>query len=276
MGTAIITTTIAAMDSIYTRTELLLGPDNTHKLKQAHVLIVGLGGVGGYAAEMLCRSGVGNLTIVDGDTVQASNRNRQLIALTSNEGKLKTKAFAERFADINPAANIEIISEYLRDDRMKEVLDLHPYDYVVDAIDTLSPKLFLLYHSYHESLPIVSSMGSGGKLDPTSVQAVDISQTEVCPLAAVIRKKLHRLGVYSGITAVYSPEKIMDNATVEDCGTNKRSTVGTISYMPPVFGCVCASVVIRGILGMPTVPKFKDKRFYQTKLHKQQDAAIAT
>lgn len=256
------------MDSVYTRTELLLGKENMQKLSQSHVLVVGLGGVGGYTAEMLCRAGIGNLTIADGDAVHVSNRNRQLIALLSNEGKLKTEAFTERFHDINSEVKVEIISEYLRDDRMKEVLDAKPYDYIVDAIDTLSPKLFLLYHSYQKRLPIVSSMGSGGKLDPTMVRAVDISQTEVCPLAAIIRKKLHRMGIYSGITAVYSPEKIVENSTIEDSGTNKRSTVGTISYLPPVFGCVCASVVIRGILGMPTVPKFKDEKFYQSVLNR--------
>jgi tRNA A37 threonylcarbamoyladenosine dehydratase len=238
------------MDNWLTRTELILGKERLEKLKASNVLVVGLGGVGAYAAEMICRSGVGSMTIVDGDKIHNSNRNRQLPALKSTEGRSKAEVMGQRLKDINPEIRLEVINEYIKDERMTEILD-HGYDYVVDAIDTLSPKVFLIYHSLQRKLPVVSSMGAGGKFDPLLVTISDISETNNCSLARILRKKLHRLGVREGFTAVYSPEGIDKSKIVPTNGEqNKASIVGTISYMPAAFGIACASVVIRDLAGL--------------------------
>ena len=239
------------MNDWLSRTELILGKEGMAKLRASKVLVVGLGGVGAYAAEMICRSGVGSMTIVDGDTVHRSNRNRQLPALKSTEGKQKAEVMGQRLRDINPELSLEVINEYIKDDRMIEILD-HGFDYVVDAIDTLSPKVFLIYHSINRKMPVVSSMGAGGKFDPLSVRVADISGTTDCSLARILRKRLHRLGIREGFTAVYSPEGIDKSKIVPKNGEqNKASIVGTISYMPAVFGIACASVVIRDLAGIP-------------------------
>lgn len=230
---------------------MLLGDEGVLRLKSSSVLVVGLGGVGSWAAEMICRVGVGRMTIADGDTVHATNRNRQLPAMVSTEGEPKALVMADRLRDINPAIELTVINEYIRDERMIEVLG-GGYDYVVDAIDTLSPKLFLLYHSVMMKIPVVSSMGSGGKFDPVRISVGDISETNSCPLARMLRKRLHKLGVREGITAVYSPEPV-DKSRVERVAgeRNKASVVGTMSYMPAAFGIACASVVIRDLAGIP-------------------------
>lgn len=230
------------------RTQLLLGQQGVQRLQSAHVLVVGLGGVGGYAAEQLCRAGVGNLTLVDGDTVSPSNLNRQLIALRSTVGQPKALLFRDRFLDINPDCHVTALQEFLRDDRTLQLLNAHPYDCVVDCIDTLSPKVFLLFHAHSLGLPIVSSMGSGGKTDPSQILTADIAQSHTCRLAAMVRKRLHRMGVDSGIRVVFSPEKVPPHAIVEDPSANHLTTVGTISYMPPLFGCHIAAEVIRILL----------------------------
>jgi len=229
---------------------MLIGPEGVLRLQSSNVLVAGLGGVGSWAAEMICRAGVGKMTIVDGDTVHATNRNRQLPALISTEGKLKAQVMAERLKDINPTLELTVINEYIRDERMIEVLG-GGFGYVVDAIDTLSPKLFLLYHSVMMKIPVVSSMGSGGKFDPVSISVSDISETNSCPLARMLRKRLHRLGIREGITAVYSPEPV-DKSRVERIAgeRNKASVVGTMSYMPAAFGIACASVAIRDLAGI--------------------------
>ena len=237
------------MEHWLSRTELLIGEEGLKKLARSHVLVAGLGGVGGYAAEQLCRAGIGKFTIIDGDIITPSNRNRQILALASNEGKPKAELMAQRLLDINPDARVSIIGEYLKEDRFTAILD-HPYDYVVDAIDTLTPKVELLSESVRKGIPVVSSMGSGGKLHPERVEINDISNTHHCKFAHMVRKYLHRRGIFTGITAVYSPEPVNRKAIREITGEeNKRSVVGTISYMPPVFGCFCASVVIRDIIG---------------------------
>jgi tRNA A37 threonylcarbamoyladenosine dehydratase len=230
---------------------MLIGPEGIHRLNSSDVLVVGLGGVGSWAAEMICRAGVGKMTIVDGDTVHATNRNRQIPALKSTEGRPKAEVMAERLKDINPDLDLTVINEYIRDDRMIGVLDMG-FSYVVDAIDTLSPKLFLLYHSVMKKIPVVSSMGSGGKFDPLNISISDISETNSCPLARILRKRLHRLGVREGITAVYSPEPV-DKSKVERVAgeRNKASAVGTMPYMPAAFGIACASVVIRDLALIP-------------------------
>jgi tRNA A37 threonylcarbamoyladenosine dehydratase len=227
---------------------MLVCPEGMERLRSAHVLVVGLGGVGGYAAEMLARAGVGHLTIVDGDVVCVTNINRQLVALHSTIGGSKSQLFGERIRDINPECKLTVVDEYIRDDRMVELLQSQPYDYVVDAIDTLSPKVFLLYHCHRLGLSVVSSMGSAGKLDPSQVCVSDLSQSHTCPLAAMVRKRLHRMGVTDGIQVVFSTEKVAQHAMVEEIGQNKRTTIGTISYLPPLFGCFCASVVINQLI----------------------------
>ncbi|MDP4223729.1 MAG: tRNA threonylcarbamoyladenosine dehydratase [Bacteroidota bacterium] len=233
------------------RTELLIGKEGLERLRNSRVLIVGLGAVGSYAAEMICRSGVGNITIADGDTVHITNRNRQLEALKSTEGMSKAGLIAERLKDINPDLKLNVINEFLRDERIGEVL-ANGFDYVVDAIDTLSPKVFLLYEAVSKKYPVVSSMGAGGRVDPSRISISDLSQTTCCPLARLIRKKLHRLGITEGVTAVYSPEIVDKNKVIpvkEE--QNKASIVGTICYMPAAFGIACASVVIRDLAGIP-------------------------
>lgn len=218
------------------------------RLRQAHVLVVGLGGVGGYATEQLCRAGVGSLTLVDGDTVSLSNLNRQIIALHSSLGMPKTLAFRNRLLDINPLCNVSICNEFLRDEPMLELLQSTHFDCVVDAIDTLSPKVFLLYHCHQLQLPVVSSMGSAGKLDPTKIAIADISKSHTCPLAAMVRKRLHRLGVSEGIPTVFSSEKVPPHALVEEFSQNKRTNMGSIAYIPAIFGCFCAAEAIRIIV----------------------------
>lgn len=231
------------------RTNLLLGEDKLQTLTKAHVLVVGLGGVGAYAAEMICRAGVSRMTIVDADVVAASNINRQLVALHSTISRDKSSILAERLRDINPEIELEVIARYIKDDATDALLDSHKYDYVVDAIDTLSPKVNLIKACLDRDIPVVSSMGAGAKTDPTLVEIRDISKTHHCPLAHMLRKRLHKLGIRRGFQAVFSAEPIREGAMILCEETNKKSNVGTISYMPAVFGCACASVVIRGLIG---------------------------
>lgn len=230
------------------RTELLIGKKNTQKLKTAHILVVGLGGVGAYAAENLCRAGIGELTIVDGDTLHPSNKNRQLGALESTMHKPKAEIVGQRLLDINPKLKLHIIQEFIKDDQMSEILN-KPYDYVVDAIDTLSPKVFLIYHAKKKGFKIVSSLGSGGRMDPSKITIKDISKSFNCRLGFLLRKRLRKLGISKGFKVVFSEEKADERAViVDEPGENKKSTIGTISYMPPIYGCYCASVVIRDLI----------------------------
>lgn len=230
------------------RTELLLGNDKLEILKQAHVLVVGLGGVGAYAAEMLARSGIGELTIVDSDNVAVSNINRQLIALHCTIGKSKASLLEERLKNINPEIKLTVIQEYIKDDATDALLNVG-YSYVVDAIDTLSPKAALIKACLDRSIKVVSSMGAGAKLDPTLVEIKDVSKSHHCPLAHMLRKRLHRVGIRKGFYVVFSPEPIREGAMIICEEQNKKSNVGTISYMPALFGCHCASVVVRDLLG---------------------------
>jgi tRNA A37 threonylcarbamoyladenosine dehydratase len=239
--------TFGLMKEWLSRTELLLGSEKLKRLEESNVLVVGLGGVGAYAAEMICRAGVGKMSIVDGDLINPSNRNRQLPALVSTEGLAKAEVLGARLLDINPVLDLTIIQEYIRDERMVEILDTG-YDYVVDAIDTLSPKIYLIYHSVSRDIPVVSSMGAGGKVDPSQITISDISESYNCKLARVLRKRLHKLGVREGVMAVFSPELVPGETIIAIEGErNKKSNVGTISYMPAIFGCAMASVVIRDL-----------------------------
>ena len=229
------------------RTRLLIGDDGLAKLRESPVLIVGLGGVGAYAAEQLARAGIGKMTIVDGDVVNVTNRNRQLLALCSTQGRPKAEVMAERIRDINPDVELEVINRYMKDDAIIELVS-KPYDYIVDAIDTVAPKVFLLYYAKQNNQRVVSCMGAGGKFHPEKIEIADIAQSNHCRLAFYIRKRLHRLGVFDGIKAVYSPEPVDDSAIVNVNEQNKVSNVGTISYMPAAFGIFCASVVVNDLL----------------------------
>lgn len=231
-----------------TRTELLLGAERMEYLSHCHVLVVGLGGVGAYAAEQICRAGIGHMTIVDADTVNESNINRQLPALHSTLGMQKAEVVGQRLLDINPRLKLTILNEFLRDERTDEVLSSQKYDFIVDAIDSLSPKVYLLAYAYKHDIPIVSSMGAGAKLDPSQVKIADISKSYNCTLARAVRKRLHHLGVNKGIPVVFSTEFADPDAIVEvENEQCKRTTTGTVAYMPAIFGCYLASYVIRNI-----------------------------
>ena len=230
------------------RSELLLGKDGLERLKNANILVVGVGGVGAYAAEMLVRAGVGKMTIADSDTVSKSNINRQLIALHSTVGRVKTDVLAERLKDINPELILKVVPEYIKDEKTDEILDSEKFDYIVDAIDTLSPKLALIKGALDRNIPLVSSMGAGAKLDPTKMEICDISKTHHCPLAPMLRKRLHKMGIRRGFKAVFSAEPPIEGAMILCEEQNKKSNVGTISYLPATFGIGCASVVIRDLI----------------------------
>ncbi len=231
------------------RTELLLGRENVEKLQRANVLVVGIGGVGAYAAEMIVRAGVGKLTIADADTVSESNINRQLIALHSTVGRGKCDVLAERLKDINPDAEVACVNRFITESNVGELLDSAEFDYVVDAVDTLAPKTALIKGALDRGIPLVSSMGSGGKMNPTALEIADIAKTHHCPLARTVRSRLHKLGVKRGFPAVFSAETVREGSVVLCEEQNKRSNLGTISYIPAMFGIGCASVVIRGIIG---------------------------
>ncbi len=179
-------------------------------LRRAHVLIVGLGGVGAYAAEMIARAGVGRLTLADADTVNVTNINRQLVALRSTVGRPKGEVLAERLRDIDPGIELTVVGRYIKDEETYALLDAAHYDYVVDAIDTLSPKLALIAAALERGYPLVSSMGAGAKMDPTKLEIEDISRTHHCPLAHMLRKRLHKIGIRKGFQAVFSPEPIRE------------------------------------------------------------------
>ncbi len=238
-------------DNWLERTELLLGAERLERLRRAHVLIVGLGGVGGWAAEMIARAGVGRLTLVDPDVVNSTNINRQLAALTSTVGRPKAEVLADRLRDINPSIELTVLQRYIRDELTDQLLDSAAFDFVVDAIDTLSPKVNLIKGCLDRNLPLVSSMGAGAKTDPTRVEIADIGRSHHCPLAHMLRKRLHKLGIRSGFLAVFSAEPVREGSMILCEEENKKSNVGTISYLPAVFGCACASAVIRGLIGEP-------------------------
>lgn len=228
------------------RTELLLGEDKMQRLRKAHVLVVGLGGVGAYAAEMICRAGVGEMTIIDADTVQPSNINRQLPATHATIGRAKAEVLAERFREINPKVRLHVKAAYLKDDMIPELLDGSHFDFIVDAIDTVAPKCYLIYHALQRRLPIISSMGAGAKKDITQVRFADLWETYHCGLSKAVRKRLQKLGMKRHLPVVFSTEQADANAVIlVDNEQNKKSTAGTISYMPAVFGCYLAEYVLR-------------------------------
>jgi tRNA A37 threonylcarbamoyladenosine dehydratase len=236
------------------RTELLLGPKNLEKLAHAHVCVCGLGGVGAAAAELIARAGVGEMTLVDGDTVDPSNRNRQLGALLSTEGMAKTAVWEARLRDINPGIRLRAVCQFMNGERFGALLAASAFDYVVDAIDTLSPKVELIARCLAAGQPLVSSMGAGGKLDPDQVFICRLRHTYGCTLARAVRKRLRSRGAegLDDLKVIFSPEAINPERVQEKEGLqNKKSVIGTISYLPPIFGAFAASVVIRDLLGEP-------------------------
>lgn len=231
------------------RTRLLTGDEGMDRLSRAHVLVIGLGGVGGIAAEMIARAGIGKMTIADGDVFEASNRNRQIGALLSTAGRSKTEVMAERLRDIHPELVLETVNAYLKNETMTALLDQAPYDCVLDAIDSLSPKVQLLCHCVRKKIPVISCMGSGARLDPELVRCADISKTEHCTLARAVRHKLKKEGITRGIPVIFSPEDPVPGSVI-GCNETEdgKSVMGTISYMPAIFGCHCAAAVIRTLL----------------------------
>ncbi|SEJ10024.1 tRNA A37 threonylcarbamoyladenosine dehydratase [Dyadobacter koreensis] len=231
------------------RTELLIGREKLVKLSKAHVLIIGLGGVGSFAAEFVCRNGVGAMTIVDGDTVDPSNRNRQLPALSTNHGVSKADIMAERLKAINPELTLHVVKTFINPEAVDEILSVNSYDYIVDAIDSVTPKITFLKEAFQRKIPIVSSMGAGGRMDPTMIRVVDISKTYNCNFAQQVRKNLKKEGIYKGIKAVFSTEEQLKESLMLTDGSNyKKSAYGTMSYLPAVFGATCASVLIRDLI----------------------------
>lgn len=236
------------MEAWKERTELLVGAEGLERLFESSVAVIGLGGVGAYAAEMLCRAGVGHLILLDSDVVSESNKNRQLIALDSTIGKPKSAVLAERLKDINPDVHLTLINCYLEEGSIPQLLGEHKVDFLVDAIDTLAPKIALIKYCVESGIPHVSSMGAGAKFDATAVRLADLSKSYNCPLAYILRKKLRKVGISKGFKVVFSEELPRREAIVAVEERNKKSNVGTISYLPAVFGCVCAQAAVEHLL----------------------------
>ena len=230
------------------RAELLFKPEGIEILKNANVLIVGLGGVGSFAAEFIVRAGVGNVTIVDGDTVDITNVNRQLPALHSTVGQPKVEIVGDRLMNINPELNLTRVQEFLSPERATEIVT-KDFDYVLDCIDSITPKLNLIVAAKKAGVKVISNMGAGGKMLASKVVVKDISKTDVCPLAKVIRKRLKKMGISSGVKAVFSLEKPDESSLKMTDGSNfKKSFFGTNSWMPGLFGLHSAETVIRYLL----------------------------
>jgi len=231
------------------RTELLVGAESLDKLKNLHVLVIGLGGVGSYAAEFLARAGVGRMTIVDGDTVDLTNTNRQLPALHSTVGQSKAAIMAARMLDINPELDLTVREEFFSPVHIK-TMQFHEYDYVFDCIDSVQPKQYVIVACKQQGVRVVSSMGAGGRVDPSKVQVADISETFNCPFAQQVRKGLKKKGLRRGVTVVFSSELVsLETCMMTDGSRFKKSFYGTISYIPALFGLHMASVVVRDVVG---------------------------
>ncbi len=230
------------------RTQLMLGDEKTSQLINKNVIVTGLGGVGGICAEMIARAGVGRMTIVDGDVVDLSNCNRQVAALHSTEKQSKAEVMAARIMDINPQIALTVLNEFIQEQRTVDIIKNGNYDYAVDCIDTLTPKVWYIKTCVDNKVPVISSFGAGGKMDPSMVQVADISKSYNCKLARYVRKYLHEMGIHTGVKVVFSPENIdRKKVIVTENAFPKKSIIGTVSYMPAIFGCITASVVIRDL-----------------------------
>lgn len=230
------------------RTQMLVGEEVLEHFRNSTVAVIGVGGVGGYAAEMVVRAGVGHLIILDSDEVSVTNKNRQLLALDSTVGLPKCDVLAGRLKDINPELDLIVIKEYLEAEKAGDVLGGYRIDFLIDAIDTLAPKLNLIKYCVDSGIPLVSSMGAGAKFDATKVRLADVSKSFNCPLAYIVRKRLRHMGIKKGFQVVFS-EELPDRESIVPCeDRNKKSQVGTISYIPAVFGCVCAQAAVRHLM----------------------------
>lgn len=230
------------------RTEILMGKEGVNALSEAKVAVIGLGGVGAYAAEMLCRAGVGSLILLDSDVVSLTNKNRQLLASDSTIGRSKCEVMSSRLKDINGAVMLTEINEYLDPDNVEQLIGKLQIDFLIDAIDTLSPKIALIKYCREKGIPLVSSMGAGAKYDATAVRLADISRSYNCPLAYILRKKLRKEGISKGFDVVFSEELPQKDAIIPVEERNKKSMTGTVSYLPAVFGCVCAQAAIEYLI----------------------------
>jgi tRNA threonylcarbamoyladenosine dehydratase len=231
------------------RTELIVGRAGLEKLAKKHVLVVGMGGVGSFAAEFICRAGIGEMTIIDGDIVDISNCNRQLPATQKNIGQAKVEWMEERLLSINPKLKIHVIREFLMPHDMTALLAENHFDFVVDCIDSFTPKLHLIDGALKRGFPLVSSMGAGGKVDPTQIKIGDISETYHCRFAKMVRKRLKKKQISNGFKAVFSSELVIRESLMLTDGRNfKKSAYGTMSFLPAAFGCACASVVVNDLL----------------------------
>jgi len=229
------------------RTELLVGKEGVLKLNNSHVFIAGLGGVGSWAAEHIVRAGIGEITIVDADLISESNINRQLLALQSTIGMSKVEVMKNRLLDINPKLIVHTHEKFLSETNYESLLS-ESYDYVLDCIDTLTPKINIITFCLEKKLPIISSLGSGAKMDPSAVKISDISKSYNCMLGRMLRKRLHKIGIYKGFKVVFSDELPKKDAVVLETGLNKKSNAGTISYLPSIFGSMMAGEVLQDVL----------------------------
>lgn len=237
------------MPEFFSRTELIIGSAGLRRLAEAKVAVFGLGGVGSFAVEALVRTGVGKLVLVDHDRVNKSNLNRQLIATRDTVGRLKVEVMAERIESINPAVSLDIYPLFYDNKEEQETI-ITDCDYIIDAIDTVGPKVLLLENAKKRKIAVVSSMGAGNKVDPEKLRLTDISQTHTCPLARIIRRELRKRGIYEGIKVVFSPERPVASANNKLQSENGKPIVGSISFVPPVAGFLLASVVIRDLVGL--------------------------
>lgn len=233
---------------IFSRTRLLLGDDAIKKLSESRVAVFGVGGVGGYAAEALARSGIGTIDLIDSDRVCITNINRQIIATDKTVGKYKVDAAAERIREINPNAVVNLYRIFYLPETAEE-FDFTLYDYIIDAVDTVTAKLELAVRAYEASTPIISSMGAGNKLDPTAFEVADIYKTSVCPLARVMRRELKKRGIPS-LKVVYSKEEALKPLADDTGDSAKRQTPGSVAFVPSVAGLICAGEVIRDLCGI--------------------------
>lgn len=229
------------MEGFLQRTSLLIGDHGIQRLQDAFVIIIGLGGVGSYAAEALARSGIGHLTLVDRDRVEATNLNRQLPALHSTLGRFKCEVMAERIRDINPDIDLRVLPAEYTPETAEDILNL-PYDFVLDAIDSLTNKIHLIEHCLKKGLPIISSMGAANRLDPLKFQITDIKNTHTCPMARKIRRELRQLGIVSGVPVVYSTE----NPHIPQYHESTR--LGSVSFVPGTAGLAMAGFVVNSII----------------------------
>ena len=234
------------MEDFRERTILQVGEEGMALLSSSRVAVIGLGGVGAMAAEMIARAGVGNIIVADSDVYSITNKNRQIAAFDSTLGQKKTEVIRQRLLDINPDIKVTVIDEYLTEENIPSLIP--EADFVIDAIDTMSPKIALIKFCMDRKIPLVSSMGAGAKWDATKVRVTDISKSFNCPLAYMLRKRLRKVGIHKGFKAVFSEELPIREAIVPFEERNHKSRTGTISYMPAVFGCVCAQAAIKSIL----------------------------